>query len=181
MRIIAGEKKGRTLIAPKGEDTRPTLERVKEAVFGIVQFELYGSHVLDLFAGSGALGIEALSRGADKCVFCDKSRVAMSVVKQNLAKVGYEDKAQLLEMDFHSALNSLSASGELFDVVFVDPPYADGLFEDAIDALINGNLLKEVFTIIVEHDKRVEIMPREGLSMKTKHYGDVRITVIRGE
>ncbi len=181
MRIIAGEKKGRTLIAPKGEDTRPTLERVKEAVFGIVQFELHGSTVLDLFAGSGALGIEALSRGADKCVFCDVSRSAIAVIKQNLEKVGYDSEATVLEMDFETALNRLKAAGETFDVVFIDPPYAEGLYEKTLELLFDGGLLNESFTLIIEHDKRVEIQKRDGVNMKTKRYGDVRITVIRGE
>lgn len=182
MRVIAGDKKGRALIAPKGEDTRPTLERVKEAVFGIVQFELFSSNVLDLFAGSGALGIEALSRGAKKCVFCDASRAAVSVIKQNLEKVGYtENEATVLEMDFEAALNRLKALDEKFDIVFIDPPYAEGLYEKTLDMLFNGGLLKEEFTVIVEHDKRVEIPPCKGTVMKTKRYGDVRITVIRGE
>ena len=183
MRIIAGEKKGRSLIAPKGEDTRPTLERVKEAVFGIVQFELYKTKVLDLFAGSGALGIEALSRGADKCVFCDISRAATAVINQNLEKVGYggTDKATVLEMDFETAIARLKATGESFDIVFIDPPYSEGLYDKTLDLLFESGLLKEEYTLIIEHDKRVEIAPRDGVNMKVKRYGDVRVTVLRGE
>lgn len=181
MRIIAGEKKGRSLIAPKGEDTRPTLERVKEAVFGIIQFDLYKSTVLDLFAGSGALGIEALSRGADRCVFCDVSRSAVAVIKQNLENVGYKDEAEVLEMDYETALARLRASGRSFDIVLIDPPYSQGLYEKTLDALFDGGLLNEGFTLIIEHDKRVEILPRDGVDIKVKKYGDVRITVMRGE
>ena len=130
MRIIAGSCKGRPILAPKGMDTRPTLDRVKESLFGIIQFQLYGKTVLDLFAGSGNLGLEALSRGASFAAFNDMSRDAVKVIRANIEKLGFEQKSVVMNVDFAQAIRSLSA--RRFDIVFLDPPYRAGLMEKAL-------------------------------------------------
>ena len=127
MRIIAGSCKGRPILAPKGMDTRPTLDRVKESLFGIIQFQIYGKTVLDLFAGSGNLGLEALSRGASFAAFNDMSRDAVKVIRANIEKLGFEQKSVVMNVDFAQAIRSLSA--RRFDIVFLDPPYRAGLME----------------------------------------------------
>lgn len=120
MRIIAGQARGRRLATLKGEDTRPTLERVKEAMFSAVQFWLPGASVLDLYAGSGQLGLEALSRGAARCVLVDNSAEAVALIAQNAAAAGLADKARVLRAD---AAAYLARCGERFDLILLDPPY----------------------------------------------------------
>lgn len=123
MRVITGSAKGKRLIAPEGKDTtRPTAERVKEGLFSAIQFLLEEAEVLDLFAGSGQLGIEALSRGAKKAVFVDSAREAVSCIKENLANCGFTGKSYVHQAD---AQSYLAGAREEFDIVFLDPPYAD--------------------------------------------------------
>ena len=129
MRVITGTARGRRLETLPGEHTRPTAERVKEALFSIIQFELEGRQVLDLFAGSGQLGIEALSRGAAGCVFVDNSREAAEVVRRNLKTVGLMSQAQVIAQD---AFSYLSRPGERFDIALLDPPYSSGLMLPAL-------------------------------------------------
>lgn len=126
MRVITGEARGRKLAAPAGQDTRPTTDLVKEAVFSVIQFEVEGAHVLDLFAGTGQMGIEALSRGAASAVFVDSARQAAAVIKQNVETCGFADRSRAYLMD---ANTYLSACAETFDLAFVDPPYQKGLAE----------------------------------------------------
>jgi 16S rRNA (guanine966-N2)-methyltransferase len=132
MRVITGSARGASLKAPEGLDTRPTGEKVKEAVFSMLQFELEGRRVLDLFAGSGQLGIEALSRGAASAVFVDSGRAALDAVKQNVEHVRFTDRARIINSDCVTYLASLAARGESFDIVFIDPPYGKGLAEKAL-------------------------------------------------
>ncbi len=129
-RVIAGEKKGRRLFAPEGNQTRPTSDKVKEALFSIIQFEIIDGKFLDLFAGSGQMGIEALSRGAEKAVFVETSRQALECVKKNLEHTGYEDKAEAIYSD---AALFLSSCREKFDVIFIDPPYKNDFIEQIIE------------------------------------------------
>ena len=141
MRIIAGSCKGRPILAPKGMDTRPTLDRVKESLFGIIQFQIYGKTVLDLFAGSGNLGLEALSRGASFAAFNDMSRDAVKVIRANIEKLGFEQKSVVMNVDFAQAIRSLSA--RRFDIVFLDPPYRAGLMEKALKELSTAGILND--------------------------------------
>jgi 16S rRNA (guanine(966)-N(2))-methyltransferase RsmD len=124
MRVITGSARGRKLKSPADESVRPTSDRVKEAVFSIIQFELEGRRVLDLFAGSGQMGIEALSRGAERAVFVDSSKEAIGIVKDNLASTKLSENAVVLHAD---ALAFLRESGQIFDIIFADPPYKEGI------------------------------------------------------
>lgn len=133
MRVITGSARGRRLETPRGLEVRPTSAMVKEAVFSAVQFEVEGSRVLDLFAGSGQMGIEALSRGARSCVFVDQSKDSINVIKKNLAATGLEKNAKVAASESVSFLQGYR--GESFDLVFLDPPYAAGLLTAALKAL----------------------------------------------
>ncbi len=129
MRVITGTAKGRKLKTLEGENVRPTIERVKEAVFSIIQFEIEGRRVLDLFAGSGQLGIEALSRSAVSAVFIDSDKAAVAVIKDNLEATKLTDKATVLQTD---ALSFLQTSNLTFDIAFLDPPYSTGILQKVL-------------------------------------------------
>lgn len=133
MRVITGSARGRRLQAPAGQSVRPTAAIVKEAVFSVIQFEVEGSRVLDLFAGSGQMGIEALSRGARGCVFVDSARDSIGVIRQNLALTGLEKSAKVVSADALSFLRGYR--GEPIDIAFMDPPYAAGLIKAALGEL----------------------------------------------
>ena len=121
MRVITGSARGRVLLPVAGMDVRPTTDKVKEAVFSAIQFEVEGARVLDLFCGSGQMGIEALSRGAQSCVFVDSSRASQDVTKKNLTTTGLMKQARVAAMDYQMFLKS---SKDTFDLVFLDPPYS---------------------------------------------------------
>lgn len=145
MRVIAGKFKGRTIVAPK-QDARPTLDRMKETLFNILNYKLQGAVVLDLFAGSGQLAIESLSRGAQSVVLCDNSRDALSAIKTNFAKIGVEPK-----IIFGDYSQCLQQCGCKFDVVFVDPPYKSNYYVDVLEKLCICNLLNEDAVVVCEH------------------------------
>ena len=149
MRVISGTAKGKTLKTIEGLDTRPTVDRVKEAVFGSIQFDLQDSRVLDLFAGSGAMGIEALSRGAAEGVFVENNARAMAVVKQNAQYTGVDKRSRFIESDFVAALSKIS--GE-FDFIFIDPPYEKNLAVNAVKLIFEKELLSKDGLIILETD-----------------------------
>ncbi len=133
MRVITGSARGRSLATLEGGDiVRPTSDMVKEAMFSILQFDIEGRRVLDLFAGSGQLGIEALSRGAEKCTFTDSDKAAVEIITANLEHTGLSDRAAVLRID---ALTFLSSSTEVFDIVILDPPYGKGLLQKALAEL----------------------------------------------
>ena len=123
MRIIAGEMRSRKLKAPEGMDTRPTADRVKEALFSILGSRIYGARVLDLYGGSGALALEAVSRGADSAVICDLSAKACAVIQENIDTLNCGDKVKLLRMKDTAALSALQKKSDAFDLIFLDPPY----------------------------------------------------------
>ena len=141
MRIISGQARGRKLATLEGENTRPTLDRTREALFNILQTRVRGAKVLDLFAGSGALGLEALSRGAQSAVFCDVSRQACAVIQKNIEALRAQDRSRLLCCDAMDALARLA--GESFDVVFLDPPYRKGLVDKALAGLVADDRLAD--------------------------------------
>ena len=130
MRVITGSARGRRLETLHGETTRPTTEKVKESLFSAIQFDIEGRRVLDLFAGSGQLGIEALSRGASGCVFVDRNTDAVQIIRRNLQHTGFSSQAQVLGAD---ALTYLNRPGDRFDLVFLDPPYGSELLLPALD------------------------------------------------
>jgi 16S rRNA (guanine966-N2)-methyltransferase len=149
MRIIAGKFKGRKLEVPK-TDLRPTLDRTKETLFNILQFDIQDKNVLDLFAGSGCLGLEALSRGAKKAVFVDSDREAARVIKLNCEKCRCGDEAAVINMPFETALNSIK---EKFHIVFVDPPYKDDVYFSVLKKLNNSQLLAQDAIVVCEHSR----------------------------
>lgn len=177
MRVIAGEKRGVQLVSPPGDDIRPTYDRVREAVFGKLQFALAGMTVLDLFAGSGAMGIEALSRGAAFVYFVDRNERAVLTVKRNVAKAKYEEKCKIVKNDYISALK-LFKNGIQFDIVFIDPPYASGYYEKALIALDEEKLLKPGALAVLESDGTLDFTLGNYTESKTKKYGKTTITYL---
>lgn len=170
MRIIAGKVKGLRLKAPEGLNTRPTSDKTREAIFGSLQFEIPGARVLDLFAGSGAMGIEALSRGARDAVFVDKSKKAVRCIKDNLAAAGMN--AKVINSDFLTALYGMEGK---FDFIFVDPPYKSGYYQEAIDAILKMSLLGDEGKLILEHDGSLEV--KNIVTLKDKKYGKAHIKI----
>ena len=152
MRIIAGDMRSRKLKAPEGMDTRPTADRVKEALFSIIQARLYGARVLDLYAGSGALALEALSRGAESAVLVDCAAKACQAISENIDALGCGARAQLLRMKDTAALAALQKQGDSFDLIFLDPPYRMDT-APICAAIMEMGLLRQSGRVIVEHSK----------------------------
>ncbi len=186
MRIITGSAKGKRLETLEGEATRPTSERIKEAIFSSIQFEVENRIVLDLFAGSGQMGLEALSRGAERVMFIDSSREAMEIVKKNVKITGFDDKCRYLVSDWKNYIRKASGR-ERFDLVFVDPPYNMECCADAANYLAEKELVIPGALVILESGTE-EISPDdERLSgyevIKSTHYGKktfVNILVYNG-
>lgn len=178
MRIISGKARGTKLYTLEGENTRPTLDRVKESIFNILQNEIEGKKILDLFSGSGAIGLEFLSRGAEKAVLCDKAKDAINIIKKNVAKTHMELQTQILNMDFEECLEKLK--NEQFDIIYLDPPYATEYIIRALQKIINLNIAKEESLIIIETDDEQRIQKEiENIDIKIvdkRKYG--RATVI---
>ena len=154
MRVISGTARGKKLNTLSGLNTRPTLDRVKEAVFSIIQFELEDKEVLDLFSGSGALAIEALSRGAKSAVLCDNSREAIRIIRQNIEETKLESKVEIINKDYVDALKKLSKQNRKFDIIFLDPPYKSDFAIKAIKYILENSMITEDGTIIFETDDK---------------------------
>lgn len=175
MRIIAGEKKSRKIEAPEGQETRPTADRIKEAMFSILQNRLYDARVLDLYAGSGALSLEALSRGAGQAVLVDKSFKACRVIRQNIETLGYQEKTQLLNMEDRKAIEWLEKEGRQFDLIFLDPPYR--LETTAICQRLAEKLMADGGLILCEHDRKTPPETPDGLELRDRReYGITGLT-----
>lgn len=153
MRIIAGEARGRRLQAPKGHMTRPTADRVRESIFNVLGQRLSGEKVLDLFAGSGAMGLEALSRGAATALFVDRDPEAILACRTNLRSLGWLERGEVLRSEALRAIGELERAGSSFDLVFVDPPYDPGP-ESFLEALGGSGILRRGATVVAEHDAR---------------------------
>lgn len=147
MRVIAGLVKGRKLKSLEGLDTRPTTDRIKESIFNIIQFDIEGRRVLDLFAGTGQLGIEALSRGARQAVFIDQKRSSVKVIEDNIKTTGFEANSQVLQSD---AFAYISKRPETFDLIFLDPPYNANMLNKALKMIAEFDILSESGIIITE-------------------------------
>lgn len=174
MRVITGTARGMKLTAPAGMSTRPTRESVKEAVFSMIQFEIEGARVLDLFAGSGQMGIEALSRGAASCVFVDNSPAAAEVIKQNLSHTRLGGRARVACCDWTAGVRSGT-----YDIVFADPPYAAGITDELLDSV--AARMSEGGIIICESDARDEVPEKAGkfVRVTSRKYSRTVITVYR--
>lgn len=181
MRVITGSARGRRLGELKGRDTRPTSGKVKEGVFSALQFDIEGRRVLDLFAGTGQMGIEALSRGAVSCVFIDHRTDAVKLVRDNLAVCGLADRAQVVCAD---SMGYLASARSKFDLIFLDPPYADDLLERAIAHIARFDLLAPRGILVAEcpEDKKLPALSAPYGIYKEYRYGKIKVTVYhRGE
>jgi 16S rRNA (guanine(966)-N(2))-methyltransferase RsmD len=180
LRIVAGKWRGRPLRAPKGLAVRPTSDRVREAIFDILGEEVAGAAVLDLFAGSGALGLEALSRGASRGVFVESDPAAYACLRKNIESLGAEEAASCL-LDYRKALRRLRARSLRFDLVFLDPPYGKGLAADSAAGLSRAALVRQGGTVVVEEAIRApEATFPEGWAISAdRRYGDTRVMLYR--
>ena len=159
MRVISGTFKGRRLIAPDGSATRPTADRIKESVFNILAGGLVDRRVLDLYAGTGALGIEALSRGAASAVFVDQAKTALAALRRNIAALKLENRARIIRWNIRSNLNCLTAANQQTDLVFMDPPYEANAVSPTLTALVSCGVLTPGARVVIEHSVREAISP----------------------
>ena len=178
MRVITGSARGVRLETPEGLQTRPTTDRVKEGLFNIIQFDIPGRTVLDLFAGSGQLGIEALSRGAAQAVLVDFGKDALSAIKQNLKKTKFQNQSLVVQSD---ALDYIRRCGRKFDLIFLDPPYAGEILENTLQTISEIDILSDSGIIICERPLEKENLPElAGLSRSKDYtYGKTLITLYR--
>lgn len=156
MRIISGKARGTKLYTLEGTNTRPTLDRVKESIFSIVQNKIEGAKVLDLFAGSGAIGLEFLSRGASEAVLCDMSKNAIEIIKKNIEKTHMEKKTQIFNTDYKTCLEKVK--NYEFDIIYLDPPYETNYIVKALQKIIELGITKNECTIIIETDDEQRIL-----------------------
>lgn len=182
MKVIAGKYRGRVLDFPK--HVRPTQDKVRKSMFDYLRLVTEGSRVLDLFAGSGAFGIEAISRGAKSVYFIDHDKRCNSIIEKNLHKLGILDKGDLevynFTQDCFRALEILSKKKEVFDIVFLDPPYRSGLAKKALKTLWSSGIVAPYGFVLAEHSRKEEVkgdVPVEPL--KETDYGDTRVSVFR--
>ena len=180
MRVITGKARGVTLKTPQGNHTRPTADRVKEALFSIIQFDIPGAHVLDLFAGTGQLGIEAVSRGAADAVFVDEREDACLLVKENLKRTKLTEQAKVVRGDYLSYLKNCR---ERFDIIFLDPPYAEVFLENSLKFITEIDILRDGGIIVTERPLGKELSWEfEGYSRsKDYKYGNTLLTLYRKE
>ena len=177
MRVITGIARGRRLKTPEGMDIRPTTDNVKESVFNILQFDIEGRRVLDLFAGTGQLGIECLSRGAKEAVFIDQNRDAVKIVRDNLKACGFS--APVLQQDALSYLNTCGS----FDLIFVDPPYDAGLYKPVLEKINSIDILSEGGIILCESRRETDMPEMQAPYYKRKEYryGKVKLSLYSKE
>ena len=178
LRVISGSARGKKLLSAEGLDVRPTLDRVKESVFNMIAFDVPDASVLDLFSGSGALGIEALSRGAKNAVFIDIFSESVAITKKNLEATHMTDSATVINSDSIVFLNKCC---EKFDIIFIDPPYESDLYEKSLKAIKENSVLSEDGFIVLEYDTNTtppfELCGFEIL--KEKKYGRVKILIMK--
>ena len=175
MRVITGSARGRKLKTLEGDSVRPTTDKVKESIFNIIQFDIEGRRILDMFCGCGQLGIEALSRGAASAVFVDISRASIAVTEENLTTTGFRNVSKTV---LANSLEYLDRTSEIFDIAFLDPPYHAGIMDDAIERVAPH--MAEGGIIVCETGER-ELLPEEldGFTSKRYKYGKIALTVYR--
>ena len=178
MRVITGKARGINLKTPEGLQTRPTADRVKEALFSIIQFDIPGTRVLDLFGGTGQLGIEALSRGAKSATFVDASNTACNLIRENLKRTRLQEESRVICSDYLAFLGRCS---EKYDIIFLDPPYAEVFLENALNRITEIDILQSGGIIITERPLEKELsMDFPGYSRsKDYKYGKVLLTIYR--
>jgi 16S rRNA (guanine(966)-N(2))-methyltransferase RsmD len=180
MRVITGTARGRRLKELEGMETRPTYDRVKEGIFNIIQFDIEGRRVLDLFGGTGQLGIECLSRGAERCVFVDQRRDAVRLIQENLKATELEQGASVHLGD---AISYLNTTREKFHIIFLDPPYDSGLLEAALKKLVSIDILAENGIIVCESrfEQKLPDLPAPYVRSRDYKYGKIKVTIYRKE
>lgn len=178
MRIITGEYKGRKLETPRGDDIRPTTDKVKEAIFNLLMQDVYDAVCVDLFTGTGNLGLEALSRGAKRCYFCDNARDSLNLARTNIKKCQASDKAIVLAGDYSKCLSRIR---EQVDIFFLDPPYQAGLYENCLERIDTLDLLSQEGIIIAEHGARDQMPAQAGRLQKVRDrkYGRIMVSIYR--
>ncbi|GAB6088288.1 16S rRNA (guanine(966)-N(2))-methyltransferase RsmD [Alkaliphilus crotonatoxidans] len=178
MRVIAGKARGHRLKSPDDMNIRPTSDRVKESVFNIIQSHLVDGIVVDLFSGTGNLGIEALSRGAQKAYFIDQSKKSIDIIRFNLEKTRLNQMAEILQDDVFGGINRLSSQRVKAHIILMDPPYGKGFLEPVIRAAISGGLLHKEGILVVEHGKEENIPDEinELVKVRKKDYGNTSIS-----
>ena len=178
MRVISGKARGVNLKTPAGTATRPTADRVKEAVFSIIQFDLQGATVLDLFGGTGQLGIEALSRGAKNAVFVDERDDACKLIRENLKRTKLEGEGRIIRSDYSAFLKSTS---QKFDIIFLDPPYAEVFLENSLNLITQIDILQSGGIIVTERPVEKELLLNFTGYNRSKDYkyGNTLITLFR--
>jgi len=182
VRIIAGTARGRVFLTPQGQDTRPTLNRVRESLFDVLQFRVPGARVLDLFSGSGALGLEAASRSAGAVVCNDADPKCAALIRENAKRVGLAECIDVLALDFQVALGTLAKNGEAFDLVFLDAPYGTDFAYAACEILVARRLLAAGALVAIEHASKTPWQAAAGLRIiKTRRYGECAITICEEE
>ncbi|MPQ42439.1 16S rRNA (guanine(966)-N(2))-methyltransferase RsmD [Clostridium tarantellae] len=177
MRIISGRAKGRKILSPPTYDTRPTLDRIKESIFSMIQGYIPDAVSIDVFAGTGSLGLEAASRGAKEVYLVDKSPITFPVLKENIDNLGFNDCCYALNTDAYSALRNLASRGKVFDLIFIDPPYLKNLIPEAMEIIDNNSMLQADGLIVTKIDSSEEIF--EGTKniklCREKKYGNTTV------
>jgi 16S rRNA (guanine966-N2)-methyltransferase len=178
MRVIAGKYKRHNLKGPKHEGLRPTADRIKEALFNIIGSKIAGADFLDLFAGTGAIGIEALSREANSVVFADVNRSSINLLKDNTLILDSTDHFRIIQLPVERTLEMLSQEGNYFDLIFLDPPFQAGLLPKTIELIGAYHLLKDDGILIVEHPRELTFSISNMSILLTRNYGDVSLTFL---
>ena len=177
MRIIGGELKGRRLLVPAGRRIRPTSDRVREAIFDILGPGWNFQKVLDLFAGTGSLGLEALSRGTPEAVFVEQGKGALTILRGNVKALGLRSRVWVLPLAVKRGLAVLGEREEVFDLIFMDPPYGKGLVGKTIEEIARRGIITSGGTIVAEHSPREELLPPPGLVLsQQRRYGDTSLS-----
>ena len=179
MRVISGILKGRNIEGFTIDGTRPTMDRVKESIFGIIQNNIKNSICLDLFAGSGSLGIEAISNGADKCYFVDKNIDVIKVLNKNINNFKINDKSIIIKDDYTNALNDFKMQNIKFDIIFLDPPYNMHILNDVMNYIVKNNLLNENGIIVCEVDNEYLDDINSLKLIKSKKYGSTYVYIYK--
>ncbi|NOZ60117.1 MAG: 16S rRNA (guanine(966)-N(2))-methyltransferase RsmD [Calditrichaeota bacterium] len=181
MRVIAGQCKGRTLFCPKSSAIRPTSDRIKESVFNFIGDQIVGQRTLDLFAGTGNLSIEALSRGARQAVLVDRSREAVAIIYKNVKLTGFADKCRVLRSDVFRYLNYAIKTNEQFGVIFADPPYLQNVIGSLVEKIDLSSLLNNGGLFVLERDAKKEFNPslNSFVVIREKNYGTTTVTIFR--
>lgn len=180
MRIVGGKLKSRRLFVSSRANFRPTADRVKESIFNILKGELEGKRVLDLFAGTGNLGIEAISRGAVSITFVDLSAQSIKIIRRNLEDLECLSNTEILKLDYRKALQKLAREGRRFEIVFADPPYLLGYAQGVIDCLKETEILSDDALVVIEHHKKekLDLDSSDLVELRRKKFGDTMVSIL---